>query len=89
MKEEKITCDHACKNTCSMLNEALRKEASNVKFYEELVEDCSLPEVRNFVNSIIDERRKQILEIIKKLNEIHAKSNIVDGINSSFNNTDG
>ena len=89
MKENEIKCMHACKNTCAMLNEALRKEASIVRFYEGILDECNLPEVQSFITETIEEKRKAILRIIQKLNEIHARSQVIDGTISSFNNIDG
>ena len=89
MKENEVKCLHACKNTCSMLNEALRKEAAIVRFYEGMQDECNLPEVSSFITDIIEEKRKGILRIIQKLNEIHARSQVIDGVISSFNNIDG
>lgn len=89
MKENEVKCMHACKNTCAMLNEALRKEAAIVRFYENMLEQCNLPEVSGFVQESIEEKRQGILKIIQKLNEIHARSQVVDGMISSFNNIDG
>jgi rubrerythrin len=88
MKENDIKCLHACKNTCSMLNEALRKEATTVRFYEGILDECNQPDVRDFVVNMVEERRKEILTIIQKLNEIHARSQSTDGIYSSFNKMD-
>ncbi|MBA4251577.1 MAG: hypothetical protein C0442_07630 [Chlorobiaceae bacterium] len=68
-----------------MLNEALRKETSSVRFYESVFEECNTPEVRNFLSDIIDARRQEILKIIQKLNEIHARSQSLDGLAASFN----
>ncbi len=84
MNPEDVNCVHACKNSCAMLNEALRKEASAVKFYEGVYAECNFPEVQEFLQEMIEERRNAILRIIKKLNEIHAKSQSLDGIISSF-----
>lgn len=89
MTDKNNKCMHACKNTCSMLNEALRKEASTVRFYEGVLEECNTPDVKSFISDIVEERRKAILKIIQKLNEIHARSQVVDGVYSSFNNIDG
>ena len=72
-----------------MLNEALRKEAAIVRFYEGMQDECNLPEVSSFITDIIEEKRKGILRIIQKLNEIHARSQVIDGVISSFNNIDG
>lgn len=89
MAEEKNYCQHACKNTCAALNEALRKETSMVKFYENVLGECNIPEVKTFMDELVDEKRKMILRLIQKLNEIHIRSQALDGIASSFNNIDG
>jgi len=85
MKDSEINCMHTCRNTCAMLNEALRKEASIIRFYEALMEECNFPEVRSFLVDLVEEKRKGILRIIQKLNELHAHSQSLDGIISSFN----
>ncbi|OGU70293.1 MAG: hypothetical protein A2V93_11330 [Ignavibacteria bacterium RBG_16_34_14] len=72
-----------------MLNEALRKETSLVMFYKSTLEECNIPEVKNFINDLVEEKSKIILQIIQKLNEIHLRSQIMDGVVSSFNNIDG
>lgn len=85
MKENEVNCLHNCKNTCAMLNEALRKEAATVRFYEAVLEECNFPEVRSFLLELVEERRQGILRIIQKLNELHARSQVNDGVISSFN----
>ena len=89
MAEKQINCQHTCKNTCAMLNEALRKETSMIMFYKSTLEECNMPEVVNFINELIEEKSKNILQIVQKLNEIHVRSQIIDGVASSFNNIDG
>ncbi|MEJ2103884.1 MAG: hypothetical protein P8X47_04820 [Ignavibacteriaceae bacterium] len=89
MADVGINCQHACKNTCASLNEALRKETAIVKYYEAVLAECNIPEVRTFMDELIDEKRKIILRLIQKLNEIHVRSQASDGITSSFNNVDG
>lgn len=81
---ETIRCGHTCKNSCSMLNEALRKETASVRFYEGVFDQCNSPDIRTFIVDLIDERRANILRIIQKLNEIHARSQSLDGIISRF-----
>lgn len=85
MKEEEINCQHACRNSCAMLNEALRREAALVRFYEGILAECNFPEVRSFLFESVEQKRKSILAIIQKLNELHAHSQSLNGINSSFN----
>lgn len=89
MAELEVKCQHACKNTCATLNEALRRETAMVRFYESIVDECNIPEVSSFISELIDEKRKVILSLIQKLNEIHVRSQALDGIASSFNNVDG
>ena len=61
MTQIKVDCQHACRNTCAMLNEALRKEASMVRFYEGILAECNFPEVRTFLIDMVEEKRKGIL----------------------------
>lgn len=89
MEDRQLNCQHTCRNTCAMLNEALRKETSLVMFYKNTLEECNMPDVKNFINEIVEEKSKIILQIIQKLNEIHVRSQIMDGVSSSFNNIDG
>ncbi len=77
-------CQHACKNTCASLNEALRKETAMVKLYEGMVDECNIPEVKTFMDELVDDKRKVILRLIQKLNEIHVRSQAIDGVASSF-----
>jgi len=67
-----------------MLNEALRRETASVRFYETVYDDCNAPEVKNFLSEIVDERRAHILKIIQKMNELHARSQAMDGISNSY-----
>lgn len=86
MSETEIKCGHACRNSCAVLNEALRKETASVRFYEGVFEQCNAPDIRAFIIELIDEKRNDILKIIQKLNEIHARSQALDGVASSFDN---
>ena len=89
MSDIDINCQHNCKNTCASLNEALRKETAIVKYYEAVLKECNIPEVKIFVDELIEEKRRIILRLIQKLNEIHVRSQATDGVTSSFNNVDG
>jgi hypothetical protein len=85
MNDIDMKCIHACKNTCASLNEVLRKEAAMARYYEGIVDECNLPEVKSFIQGLMDQKRNDILRIVQKLNEIHARSQVIDGVISSFN----
>jgi rubrerythrin len=85
MPDKDYHCGHNCRNTCAMLNEALRKETASIRFYEGVFDECNTPEVKVFLGELVEKRRAEILRIIQKLNEIHANSQAMDGITSSFN----
>ena len=89
MTDKDVNCEHACKNTCATLNEALRRETAMVRFYESILDECNMPDVSTFMNELVEEKRNVILRLIQKLNEIHVRSQAIDGVASSFDNTDG
>ncbi len=88
MTDYNSQCQHACKNTCASLNEALRKETAMIKFYEGMLDECKIPEVKTFMDELVDDKRKIILRLISKLNEIHVRSQTIDGIARSFDDGD-
>lgn len=82
--QESFECHHTCRNTCESLNEALRRETALVQFYESIAQECDYPDVQAFLQELIEQRRKPIVQIVSKLNEIRAKSQIMDGVIASF-----
>ncbi|MBE2281816.1 MAG: hypothetical protein IAE91_15635 [Ignavibacteriaceae bacterium] len=84
MESGLFTCQHICKNSCASINEALRRETAAVRFYESVLENCNSPEIKTFLTELMEERRVAILKMIQKLNEIHARSQVIDGMISSF-----
>jgi len=85
MKENKINCDHACKNTCEALNQALIKENSILEIYDSVVDECSLPEAKALLFQLIDEKKKVVQKLGEALNELQEKSHIIDDIAESYN----
>ncbi|MBW7873255.1 MAG: hypothetical protein H3C46_07490 [Ignavibacteria bacterium] len=49
-----------------------------------MMNQCCTPDVKEFLSEMIEARRIEIMKIIQKLNEIQARSQIVDGVISSF-----
>lgn len=84
MEREEIRCGHTCRNACALLNDALRKEKDQVMFYEGVMMECDYPDVKAFVRVLAEERSASILRIVQKLNELQARSKVLDGVMSSF-----
>lgn len=84
MDAQHILCSHACRNTCAMLQEALKDEAAMVRFYTALKQKCDYPDVHDMIQQLIEERSKSVLVINQKLNELRARAGVLDGIMSSF-----
>ena len=84
MSETKVECVHACRNTCTMLAEALREESEMVSFYERLQQECDYPDVHDMLLQLIESRSKSVLMINQKLNELSARAAIMDGVISSY-----
>jgi hypothetical protein len=89
MDEMNIKCAHACRATCAMLTEALREESEMVRFYETLGRECNYPDVQAMLQELIGARSKSVLMINQKLNELRARSEVMDGIISSYDSARG
>jgi hypothetical protein len=84
MDEMNVKCAHACRNTCAMLLEGLREESAMVRFYERLDKECNYPDVHAMLQELIETRSRSVLMINQKLNELRARSEIIDGVISSY-----
>lgn len=84
MDEMNVKCAHTCRNACAMLSEALHEESAMVRFYEQLDQECNYPDVRAMLRELIEIRSKSVLMINQKLNELRARSEIIDGVISSY-----
>ncbi len=85
MEENNVNCEHACKVTCDALIKALRKESSILEIYNSVIDDCSLPEVRDLLAELITEKKKVIRKLEQSLDELQEKSHIIDDIVESYN----
>ena len=89
MNDLNVKCAHACRATCAMLTEALREESAMARFYERLGAECNYPDVHAMLQELIESRSKSVLMINQKLNELRARSEIIDGVISSYDSTGG
>jgi hypothetical protein len=67
-----------------MLTAALAQETMTVRFYQQVLTQCDEPDVYKFIRSLVEERSALVIRIMQKLNEIKARSQTMDGVQSSF-----
>lgn len=84
MSENKINCDHACKNSCATLEEAIKREKGLIELFESALSECNIPDIRSLMNAAIANTNKAIYELQQKLDEIHSASDILDDIDESY-----
>ena len=84
MNIDNLQCEHQCRNTCAMLTAALAEETMVVRFYQQVLTQCDEPDVHNFVRTLLEERSASVIRIMQKLNEIKARSQVMDGVQSTF-----
>lgn len=81
---EKAHCQHACRNTCALLAEALKDETDIVRHFETMLAECDEPEMRKFVKEMMESHGLMANRISEKLKEIKARAEVLDGVISSF-----
>jgi hypothetical protein len=84
MNENKINCEHYCKNTCATLEEAIKRHEGLVQLYESALIECSIPDISSLLNRMIINAKKVIDELKLKLSEIKSTSGIIDDIEKSY-----
>jgi len=67
-----------------MLTAALAEETMVVRFYQQVLTQCDEPDVHKFVRTLLEDRSASVIRIMQKLNEIKARSQVMDGVQSSF-----
>lgn len=67
-----------------MLTAALAEETMVVRFYQQVLTQCDEPDVHNFVRTLLEERSASVIRIVQKMNEIKARSQVMDGVQSSL-----
>ncbi len=77
-------CEHICRNSCAALARALQLETAIVRVIEEAIQQCDDADIHAFLTELAEISSETTLRILKKLNEIQARSQILDGIASSY-----
>jgi len=86
MTEQKLECDHRCRNTCALLAGALKDEKKIVEYFETVLAKCDDPGIVAFVKELRTTHARVADEIESKLNEIKANAEILDDIIEGFDN---
>lgn len=84
MTNHEINCEHACRNTCGMLNKAIYLEADLASFYEKLGAECDYPEIQALFGDLTNQHRKIVNVLGEKLSEMHVRGEMLDGVMASF-----
>lgn len=81
---EKSNCVHSCKGLCSALEIAEQRERQAIREYQEYVDKCDYPDVREIMAELIKEREKGLQMLKEKRDILMVKFNTIDRINESF-----
>ena len=84
MEAIKGNCEHACKNTCATLEEAIKRENELLELFNNSLAECNMPDVHTLMSRAIESKKKEILDLQQKLEEIQTRSAIDDDIEESY-----
>lgn len=79
-----FTCEQTCRNTCSALTRALQHETALVRLSEEVIQQCDDGDIQEFMRDLARNSSEQVIRIMQKMNEVQARTQILDNIASSF-----
>jgi len=65
-------CDKTCPRDCEIMNRVLLREAAVEHLYLQVLEECDVPDVKEFVQRMIDERREYVSHLEKSLNKMYS-----------------
>lgn len=65
-------CDKTCPRDCQIMNQILMREAAVEQLYIQLLQECDYPDVRAFVQQMVEERREHVSRFEKSLNRMYA-----------------
>jgi len=80
----KSTCVHSCKGLCRALEVAEHREREAIKEYQQYVDLCDYPDVRQIMQELINEREKGLKILQEKREILMVRFNTIDRINESF-----
>lgn len=84
MENYAFDCEHTCRNSCSALTRALQFETAIVRLSEEVIQQCDDGDIQEFMRDLARNSSEKVISIMQKMNEVQARSQILDGITSSY-----
>lgn len=84
MNNFSFVCEHTCRNTCSALTRALQYETAIVRLSEEIIQQCDDGDIKEFMRDLARNSSESVIRIMQKMNEVQARTHILDGIAGSF-----
>ncbi len=79
-----VVCEHTCKGNCKALDIALTKEKEAILTYAAFRDECNYPDVKAMLNELIIRQQKTLNLIEETKAVLHAKFEVLDQINRSF-----
>jgi hypothetical protein len=67
-----------------MLNEGLKRESTQIAYFEKMFKDCDEPDIKKFARELADEHKIVADRIVEKLNIIRSKAGVLDEIIDSY-----
>ena len=89
METAKSNCEHACRNTCATLEEAIKKENELLELFNNSLLDCNMPDVHTLLLNMTVNKKNVVRELQQMLDEIKSRSVIDDDIEESYEREDG
>lgn len=77
-------CEHPCRITCTALTKALQNETAIVRLSEDVLQQCDDADIKEFMRDLAQRSSENIIRIMQKMNEVQARTQILDNIASSF-----
>lgn len=84
MNQYTFLCEHTCRNACSALSKALQYETALVRLSEEVIQQCDDADIKDFMRDLARHGSENVIRIMQKMNEVQARSQILDNIGSTF-----
>lgn len=88
MEPAKNNCEHACRNTCATLEEAIKRENELLVLFNNSLNECNMPDVHSLLINMTVNKKLAVQELQQMLDEIKSRAVIDDDIEESYERED-